>query len=701
MQKPELPTKYYLDHFMEMLSTITRVHGFLLEDNHRKFISQFQEFSEDAKCLYIRMANRKGKIFDQVSLLYEEIENLSDAWEELKRENFVREAGANDEALLIQWMKKDQLKRILTRADISFKKSAGKSELLESLKKNYLLVKLDEEYRGMIIHESYHTLHYLLYLMFGKIQENLILYTLRDLGIRKSNSNNGLKAKFQSIEEARSLYFYQTLRMNQKKDLLNVEHSDIQKWPAAETEEAKGIKEKVLLHLAETLKPENPLGALELFKLCEAYPATEKRARLLWDLELKEECQQELIRLMDNPSCDEEILFAEDFLARKFEKKRLSILTETLRNAKTIEIDDSFFRHPEFGVVEHFKLKGYRGFFSENYLFYALFGVVFHEELTHQDLHVHSEFDRIPTDLMGKAFYQNNKEAIEAKLYSVAGWNWDEVLERDYSKAEFFILDEDGKEILSAFLKATPAHCLVYMLRYLAENFFERNSGFPDIFVVVDGQVHFYEIKAEGDSLKRSQLKQMRELEKAGFKVEVLNVKYKYNPETVYVVVDIETTGHLSPFNRITEVAAVKMKGDQVIDRYQSLINPRRSIPRDIQALTGITNEMVANAPFFEDVADALDEFTKEAIFVAHNVGFDYNFIQKEFERLERKFVRPYICTKQGMKKHYPDQPSYSLKNLTNAFSISLTQHHRALSDAEAASGLLQLINAKRSLLVP
>lgn len=697
MQKLELPTKYYLDHFMEMLSTIKKVHGFLLEDNHREFIATFERLSEDAKCLYIRMANRKGIIFAKDSFTYAEIANIQAAWEELIRNGLARPTSASDETHLIQWMKKEHLKTIFDKYEIPYKKSASKAAFLEVLNLHRDKISLEHAYRDMIIHHAHQTLHYVLFLMFGKIQDNLILYTLRDLGIRRSNTNNGLKAKFTSIEEARSLYFYQALRLSQKKTILEVEHTQIATWPMASSEEAKSIREKILLNLAESLKVERPQDSLEFFKYCETYPATEKKVRLLWDLGLKEECLTELQNMMDNPGCDEELLFAEDFLARKFEKKKISILTETLRNAQKVEIDDSFYRHPEFGVVDLYKRQGHEGYFSENYLWSALFGIVFHEELINEKLHVHSEFDRIPTELRGKAFYQNNKDVIESKLNAVQSWDWEEVLSKDYSAAEFFILDETGKTMVRNFVKTAPVESLVHMLRYLSENFFERNSGYPDIFVLRDQQIHFYEIKAEGDSLKRSQLKQMRELEKAGFKVEVLNVVYKYNPEQVYVVIDIETTGHLSPFNRITEVAAVKVRGKQVLDRFQSLINPQRPIPRDIQSLTGITNEMVRNAPKFAEIADALDEFTKEAIFVAHNVGFDYGFIQKEFDRLEKRFVRPYICTKAGMKKHYPNMPSYSLKNLTSAFNIQLNQHHRALSDAEAATGLLHLINAKRS----
>lgn len=667
MQKIELPAKYYLDHFLEMLETLKGAHSFLFEDRHHRFLKTFESLSEDAKCLFIRIANRKGVIFDKASF---EFTN----WDELAAVGFIRPATVEeDEALFTAWIKKEQIKKILDQHQVPYKKSASKDILLDIFRENREKLELINEFTPLIINQAYGDLHYLLFLLFGKVQDSLILYTLRDLGIRKAHSKKVVKAKFSSIEEAKSLYFYSTL----------IATPDV--WPEAFGEEAKLKREKVLLKTAEEARQNNqPLEALSFYQMCENYPATEKRARLLWELDKKDECLMALQKMMDDPSHDEELLFAEDFMGRKFGAKKLSLLTETLRSARHLHIDDSFYRHPEFGVVEHYKNQNSRAHFSENFLFSALFGMVFHDQLINMERH--SEFDRVPVALKNKLTFE-----------SLENFSWEEALERDYSDSDFFILDDESKEMMRDFVTHADQKSLEHMLRYLNGDYWSRHTGFPDLFVIENGEVKFIEIKAEGDSLKKSQLKQMRELEKAGFKVEVLNVSYKYNPDQVYVVVDIETTGHLSSWNRITEVAAVKMKGDVVIDRFQSLVNPRRPIPRDIQQLTGITNEMVGSAPGFEDIADSLDEFTKDAIFVAHNVSFDYAFIQKEFDRMEKRFVRPYICTKAGIKKHYPKLDSYSLKNLSSHFSISLKNHHRAMSDAEAASDLLRLINLKRA----
>ena len=126
------------------------------------------------------------------------------------------------------------------------------------------------------------------------------------------------------------------------------------------------------------------------------------------------------------------------------------------------------------------------------------------------------------------------------------------------------------------------------------------------------------------------------------------------------------------------------------------MLNPERMIPKNITALTGIDQSMVAHAPRFADIADSLRKFMDGTIFVAHNVNFDYGFIKAEYERLGERFSMPKLCTVQQMRRTYPKLPSYSLANLTKHFGISMTRHHRAMSDAVAASELLNIINQAR-----
>lgn len=225
----------------------------------------------------------------------------------------------------------------------------------------------------------------------------------------------------------------------------------------------------------------------------------------------------------------------------------------------------------------------------------------------------------------------------------------------------------------------------------------ENRYGYPDLLVVDDNGVRFVEIKAEGDQLRRNQLLRIRQMRAAGFRADVVRIRWRLDPKQTYVVVDVETTGGSGEAHRVTELAAVKVRHGSITDRYQTLLNPQRPIPPGITRLTGISDAMVEGAPLFADIADAFAEFMGDAIFVAHNVNFDYGFISREYGRLGRRFRHPKLCTCSSMRKLYPGQDSYSLAALCQRFDIELKQHHRAMCDAEAAAELLLLVNEKRA----
>lgn len=159
--------------------------------------------------------------------------------------------------------------------------------------------------------------------------------------------------------------------------------------------------------------------------------------------------------------------------------------------------------------------------------------------------------------------------------------------------------------------------------------------------------------------------------------------------ETTFAITDVETTGGVSN-GRMTEVCIILLKDGIIQDSYTSLINPECPIPRTITALTGINNEMVAKAPKFRDIARTIDEFTRDAIFVAHNVNFDFGFFKKEFAKVGINYNRKKLCTVRLSRKLIPGLPSYSLGRLTAAVGISLKGAHRAEADTRATTTLFQ-----------
>ena len=160
----------------------------------------------------------------------------------------------------------------------------------------------------------------------------------------------------------------------------------------------------------------------------------------------------------------------------------------------------------------------------------------------------------------------------------------------------------------------------------------------------------------------------------------------------MYAIIDVETTGGSPSVDRIIEIAVIVYDGENILQQYSSLVNPRRPIDKYVTQLTGITDAMVKNAPVFEDIQDKILELTEGNIFVAHNVKFDYGMMRSEYKRLATDYVRKQIDTVTLARKVLPGFTSYSLGSLCDSLGIKIENRHRALGDAEATVKLLDII---------
>ncbi|HAI75312.1 MAG TPA: DNA polymerase III subunit epsilon [Microscillaceae bacterium] len=159
-----------------------------------------------------------------------------------------------------------------------------------------------------------------------------------------------------------------------------------------------------------------------------------------------------------------------------------------------------------------------------------------------------------------------------------------------------------------------------------------------------------------------------------------------------FAVVDIETTGGRPNEDRIIEIGIVIHNGKDTVEEFHSLINPERNLPEFIVKLTGIQPEILDDAPKFYEIAKKIVEITENRIFVAHNAHFDYNFLKAEFKRLGYVYRRKTLCTLRLARKIIPKEQvgsGYGLRKVCDALQIPLTDHHRALADAQAAAGIL------------
>lgn len=156
----------------------------------------------------------------------------------------------------------------------------------------------------------------------------------------------------------------------------------------------------------------------------------------------------------------------------------------------------------------------------------------------------------------------------------------------------------------------------------------------------------------------------------------------------LYAIVDIETTGGFAAGNGIIEIAVFITDGEQVLQQFNTLLNPYYPIPRFIESLTGITNEMVANEPGFRSIAAELFELLHDKIFVAHNVNFDYSFIKYHLSRAGYELNCKKLCTIRLGRQILPGLHGYGLGKICKHLEIHIEDRHRAKGDAEATTKL-------------
>jgi len=160
--------------------------------------------------------------------------------------------------------------------------------------------------------------------------------------------------------------------------------------------------------------------------------------------------------------------------------------------------------------------------------------------------------------------------------------------------------------------------------------------------------------------------------------------------------VDLETTGTAADDDRVTDVGIVRVENG-VVSEWSTLVNPGRSIPAAIQALTGITNAMVAHAPTFDRIADEVATRIADSVLVAHNARFDYGFLKHEFARLGRRFTARVLCTVKLSRRLYPDAGPHHLDAIIERHGLAAPDRHRALGDARILWSFVQALYRERT----
>ncbi len=178
-------------------------------------------------------------------------------------------------------------------------------------------------------------------------------------------------------------------------------------------------------------------------------------------------------------------------------------------------------------------------------------------------------------------------------------------------------------------------------------------------------------------------------------------VTYQYSPLQAFTqplaIVDVETTGGRALRDRVTEIGMI-LVDEQGVREWSTLINPQVHIPPFITQLTGLSNDSVAAAPLFADIADELLELLQGRLFIAHNARFDYGFVKAEFERIGKRFQTRSLCSVRLSRALNPTQPRHNLDTVMTRYGIGINNRHRALDDARAVFEFLLKAEAQHGV---
>lgn len=160
--------------------------------------------------------------------------------------------------------------------------------------------------------------------------------------------------------------------------------------------------------------------------------------------------------------------------------------------------------------------------------------------------------------------------------------------------------------------------------------------------------------------------------------------------EQNFTIVDVETTGGSPFFNRVIEIGLLRIEKGEVVEEFQTLLNPDMLIPEFITKMTGIADEDVAFAPRFADIADEILSKFENAIFIAHNSQFDYGFLKEEFRRIGYSFNLPQLCTVRLSRTLYKEYKYHNLTAIIERYNFECENRHRAFDDAKVLWNFLQ-----------
>ncbi|MFT5885115.1 MAG: hypothetical protein ACI9IP_001575 [Arcticibacterium sp.] len=544
-----LPPKYYHDYFNYLLDFVKDKYKHILEEKEWRFLRKFYGLSEDAQCLFIRFANRRGLFFKTEKLHYDEIVNIQDVLSELKQRDFVEDLSDKHLAyvpdLLHLGTKVDVLKLVSKKGfktkpkpEISawIRENVAAKEVIDSFKEFYPLIKVNFEFE----------VTFFKFLFFGNRYMDMTEFVVRDLGFIQyfSHDEDKLVARFETRKDAEDKWMitdqvdlFEKLKKTETPEAIYDWFDTMSDSIKELSEIAKPGLEKLTLKVGRHLERQKALElAVEVYKGCSLSMAKERRVRCLFGLKHPEEALALCNDMLANTANADEHFFAKDFSERILSKskRKKKLTTEKLHEAERITIPAYYKGQVELGTIEHYMEEGKNAIFSENHLWRGIFGLVFWDIIFDPSLVAfHHPFQRRPSDLHLPDFYEKRKEQIHAHLARFEDmedlllYMGRKFMDQEGIANPFVIWMEGMWESISIATRYIGLAPIKEILVHICKDIVENSRGFPDLFVWDNHSYEFVEVKSPTDNLSNRQLYWLNYFEANGINARVLRVFFE------------------------------------------------------------------------------------------------------------------------------------------------------------------------------
>ncbi len=540
---------YYLDNFLYVLAHVEKLYASFLTPFETNFLSEFRTLSVSGQCLYIRMANRKGRFFRPSKLIYAEIKDTATAWQELHKKGFISSPTINDEwdALdFVRLFSVGELKQVLGSVGVDAKK-AKRDELLLLLFESFTLPKMRDkllDVEEVVEMGKLDQLEMVRLFFFGHPWGDMSQFVIRDIGNAKFETYDDalFKPQFSHYQEVSQLFdLHQQYRALKKALLMEEEgliHDAIDQLDFVAEDlspVAESIVKKFVMRTGKWYEQNKMLERAAITYSRYSLPESRERlVRVLTALKKKEETIALLQRIADEPETHSEWLFASDQLVKLSGQKQVLTTTRVMKEAPELVVpkpDGSI--NIEAHVLITLREQGFEGAHTENYIWRSLFGLVFWEELYSQERAlIHQPLQRVPADLQDRRYLKSRYQAFDQFIsHFQTKQELKEKVLRTMAEKEGIVnpwvgWHPDLPTHLEQLFQYLSIEQLKEIALEIARNPLENGTGLPDLFVWRAEDYHFWEVKSPTDHLSAHQVFWMNFMRERGVKVEVLRIVY-------------------------------------------------------------------------------------------------------------------------------------------------------------------------------